>query len=484
MPPRVFPGGLFARRSPSVRWLIGAIAITILVIVSASVTDAGRSALGWAGVDRANRPNVLVIVADDMRADSMWVMPTVNHLAERGITFTRAYATTPLCCPSRASILTGLYARHHGVMRNSPPDGGVEAFDDRSTLATWLQAAGVRTGMIGRYLNRYRDTLDIPPGWDDWFGIWDLGDQYYKYRVNDNGERLYFSTAPDDYSTRVIGREAIQFLEQHRDRPFMLMLNPRTPHEPATEDFLDVGDFKDRDIPLPPSYDEEDVSDKPRWIQRLPRLTADGREEIEEFRRRQLGSLVSLDRAIASVVEALRADGRLDHTWIIFTSDNGLMLGEHRIGITKSCPHEECARIPLVVIPPGGLSPPRVDDRLVANIDFAPTIAAIQGAEPATPVDGLDMRPLLSGEATEWRDALILEHPLKNDEDMRFFAVVTPDRKYVRYLNEEDEELYDIVADPYELTNLAADPGWAAEKARLSAQLDALLGDDGVARGP
>jgi len=484
LPRRALPGGPFARRTRSARWLLGAVAITILVIVSASVTDAGRSALGWAGVDRPNRPNVLVIVADDMRADSMSAMPTVNRLAERGITFTRAYATTPLCCPSRASILTGLYARHHGVMRNSPPSGGVEAFDDRSTVATWLQAAGVRTGMIGRYLTQYRDTLDVPPGWDHWFGIWDLGDQYYKYRVNDNGERRFFGAAPDDYSTRVIGREAIKFLEQDRARPFMLMLNPRTPHEPATEDYLDVGDFKDRELPLPPSYDEADVSDKPGWIQRLPRLTPDAREEIEDFRRRQLGSLVSLDRAIASVVEALRADGRLDDTWIIFTSDNGLMLGEHRIGVTKSCAHEECTRIPLVVVPPAGLAAARVEDRLVANIDFAPTIAGIQGTEAATPVDGRDMRPLLNGEATEWRDGLILEHPLKNEEDMRFFAVVTADRKYVRYLNEEDEELYDLLADPYELSNLAADPGWSAEKARLSARLDALLGDDAATAAP
>ena len=158
------------------RWLVGLLALTLVI----SATVAGRAASqALRSAPDAGRANVVLIVADDMRADSLWVMPTVLALAERGVSFSKAYVTTPLCCPSRASILTGLYARHHGVMRNSPPNGGVEAFDDRSTLATWLQGAGVRIGQVGRYLNGYR-SMDIPPGWDFWFGVWDQGDQYYK----------------------------------------------------------------------------------------------------------------------------------------------------------------------------------------------------------------------------------------------------------------------------------------------------------------
>ena len=132
------------------------------------------SAPGSVSVDQAG-PNVLLVVADDMRPDSLDAMPTVRELAGRGVTFTHSFVTTPVCCPSRASIMTGLYARHHGVLTNGPPLGGAERFDDRSTVATWLQATGVRTGLVGRYLNGYT-SLAVPPGWDTWFAIWQSDD--------------------------------------------------------------------------------------------------------------------------------------------------------------------------------------------------------------------------------------------------------------------------------------------------------------------
>ncbi|MDP8923041.1 MAG: sulfatase-like hydrolase/transferase, partial [Chloroflexota bacterium] len=302
------------------------LAAAVVALLVAALVPAVQSQVRTVGAD-----NVILIVPDDMRFDELAAMPELERLAERGIAFPRAFATTPLCCPSRASILTGRYARNHGVLRNSPPNGGFEAFDDRSTLATWLRAAGVRTGLVGRYLTGYEDTLYIPPGWDNWFGMWDADDGYWRYRVNHNGERKFFGTGEDEYSTRVFTREALRFLAEDTTRPFFLHVTPRAPHGPAREDVLDAGLFKDRELPLPPAYDEADVDDKPTWVRELPRLDEEAHEKLENFRRRTRGTLVSLDRGIAAIVEALRADGRLDRTWIMFMSDNGFMLGEHRI---------------------------------------------------------------------------------------------------------------------------------------------------------
>jgi len=423
------------------------------------------------------RPNVVFVIADDMRADSLWVMQSLNRLAQRGVTFSRFYDTTPACCPSRASIMTGLYARNHGVLTNVPPLGSVERFDDHSTLATWLQSTGVRTALIGRYLNGYF-SLYTPPGWDFWFAIWQSGEEYsnyFRYRASDNGVQRYFASQPREYSTRVIGQQALKFLADEKTRPFMLMLPVRAPHGPATPDPQDSGAFKSLVLPLPPSYDEEDVSDKPGSTRDIPRLSRDQKEKIEVFRREQLETLLSVDRMLESIVEALRADGRLGNTWFIVTSDNGLMLGEHRWQVHKACAYEECVRVPLVIVPPSGVNQPQTVEHLVANIDLAPTVAEIMDAPVPTPVDGRSLVPLLKGRADNWRDALVLE-VWENSRGDSFRAIRTDTRKYVRY-DDGEQELYDETADPYEMENQANQPYWAEERTRLARRLEGLLAD-------
>ena len=455
------------------RPLIGAIVLALAIAVAGALLWRSYSAA------QTGRANVLLVVADDMRFDSLWVMESLNGLAQRGVTFTNAYVTTPLCCPSRASILTGLYARHHGVLENEPPMGGFERFDDRSTLATWLQSSGVRTGLVGRYLNGYESTY-TPPGWDFWFGLYQSAN-YNDYHAADNGVRRSFGSSPRFYSTTVLGEQAKRFLAEEVDRPFMLLVTPRAPHAPATPAQGDGGRFRRVELALPPSFNEPDMSDKPPGTRETKLLSADVLKELETLRRRQLESLLSLDRVIDDLVETLRADGRLERTWIIFSSDNGLALGEHRIGAAgrKSCPYEECIRVPLVVIPPGGLAEPRTDDRLVANIDLAPTIAAIMGVEPNSPVDGRSFLPLLADPAAPWREGLVFE---QWDEEGRqlFVGVRTADRKYTRYPSGNDE-LYNETADPYELESLDRDPAWAPEKDRLGALLNKLLDDPSTA---
>ena len=464
-------------RSPMSRraWalLLAAAFIAAATLLAAGAARAGSTALQPAD---AGRPNVVLIVADDMRVDGLQAMPALGRLAERGVTFTNAFATTPLCCPSRASILTGRYARHHGVQSNLPPNGGVGRFDDRSTLATWLQASGVRTGLVGRYLNGYR-SRKVPPGWDHWFALQQGDDDvnlYYRYEVNHNGADESYGSQSEDYSTRVLGRRAVRFVEAEPARPFMLLFAPRAPHGPATPDPNDAGAFKDLELAPAPSYDEEDLSDKAGPVRALGRLSARDHERMATLRRRQFETLLGLDRAIEQLVETLRAGGRLDRTWIIFTSDNGLTLGEHRLTLDKACPYEECARVPLVVVPPGGLDGPRTDDRLVANVDLAPTIAQIMGVAPEPPTDGQSLLPLIEDPAAPWRDALTLEAWSDRAGNRGFTAIRTADRKYVRHEG-GDEELYDLAADPHELQSLAADPTRAAERTDLATRLDSLL---------
>jgi arylsulfatase A-like enzyme len=274
----------------------------------------------------------------------------------------------------------------------------------------------------------------------------------------------------------VFSQQARKFLAAEQDRPFMLHLTPRTPHGPATPDRRDAGTFKSVDLPISPALNEPDVSDKPKAIRERDPLEEKELEQLNRFRRLQLDSLLGLDRAILEIVEALRADGRLDRTWIIFTSDNGLALGEHRIGSEKSCPYEECVHVPFVVIPPAGQVVQPVDSRLVANIDLAPTIAQILGVEPPSPLDGRSLLPLFGDQPPAWRDGLLLEMAQGDDDGPSFEAIRSEDWKYVRHASAE-EELYDLSTDPYELENLAGVPAHSAEKARLAARLTQLLAE-------
>ena len=185
-----------------------------------------------------------------------------------------------------------------------------------------------------------------------------------------------------------------------------------------------------------------------------------------------LEALLSLDRLVDTLVETLRSDGRLAQTWIIYTSDNGIALGEHRRAVGKSCPYEECVRVPLVIVPPGGVAAPRVDDHLVGNIDIAPTIADILGARPDFPLDGQSLVPIVEQPTASWRDAVVIEIAKEDKEEQsyQFSGVVTGNTKYVRYPSGE-EELYDLNVDPYELNNVASNPSYAVDKARLYQRL-------------
>lgn len=461
----------------------------------------------------ASPPNIVFILTDDLDARSVACMPNVQRLlAEQGATFTNFFITTPLCCPSRSSILRGQYAHNHGVLSNSGPEGGFPTFyrlgDERSTVATWLDDSGYRTGLIGKYLNRYPKSATpnhVPPGWDDWHafvastGDDETGSYYTGYTMNENGTLVSYGHDPEDYSTDVLRDKARSFIEDSAaaDQPFFLYLAPYAPHGPSTPAPRHTNDFLSEQAPRVPSFDEADISDKPAWVRSFPELSPNQIALIDERYRRRLRSLLAVDEMVASLIQTLEATGTLDNTYIVFASDNGFHLGEHRLPVGKSTPYDESVRVPLIVRGPAVPAGVEVD-QFALNIDLAPTFAELAAAQAAAFVDGRSIVPLLGGpDPSEWRQGFLIEHFVRSDFEAvatpvtsvtepegaletgispvdapHYSAVRTPQYLYVEY-GDGERELYDLQTDPYALQNLAAtaDPTLLAG---LSASLAAL----------
>lgn len=468
------------------RWLLAIQAGVLASLIF--VSDAGRPAtcvvpgqaadLGIAAAPGS--PNVVLINSDDQRWDTIRYMPRVRRLlAAHGVRFTNAFVTTPVCCPSRASLLTGRYAHHTGVLDNIGPDGGVAAFDDRSTIATWLDDAGYETALVGKYLNGYGAThrCDIPPGWDRWHAITIApSEHYYDVTINRNGQIATYGDAPADYQTRLLRRIASDFLRTARE-PFFLYLAPSAPHAPAIAAPRDVGAFEGVAPWRPASYDEARAQDKP-WRDHVPRMRHGLRAWIDTTRQRMLETIRSLDREIGRLVALLRATGRLDRTVIVFTSDNGFLWGEHRL-VSKVWPYEESIRVPLVVRVPWSTEP-RVEDRPALNIDLAPTLTHLAGASATAPVDGRSLVPLLRGGDDEpWRHRFLVEWLGRDLTSTGIgpppYSAIRSDRfLYVEYDNGW-RELYDLEADPLQMRNLSDDPSMASVERRLRERLISMM---------
>jgi len=402
-------------------------------------------------------PSIVFILTDDQRWDSLDGMPIVRRqLAARGVTFANAFASNPLCCPSRASILTGQYSHSTGVWQNKGRYGGFRAFrQDGSTIATWLRGRGYHTALFGKYLNRYRGTY-VPPGWERWeaiAGAVDPYDLYYRYTLNIDGRLVKHGNAPEDYSTNVLADDAVEFIRETPGSLFVYFA-PFAPHSPARPAPEDRDEIPALEPFRPPGFDEPDVSDKPDWVRNLPRIDADRRAKIDEQRRRAYAALRSVDRAVGRIVDALAETGRLRNTLIVFTSDNGFLFGEHRF-VNKAVPYEESIRVPLVVRYDRVIREPRIDPRLVVNVDFAPTFADFAGVS-APGAEGMSFLPLLTGAGTTWRSDFLVEH--MNLLRVPSLCGVRSERfMYVHYATGE-EELYDLENDPYQLENAVHDP--------------------------
>jgi N-acetylglucosamine-6-sulfatase len=433
----------------------------------------------WPGVGQSQtaRPDIVLIVTDDQAAHTMQYMPFTQALiGSRGVRFGQAFATTPTCSPSRSSIFTGKYSHNHGVIGNSAPTGGVTVFNDTSTLATWLQASGYRTGLFGKYLNEYGliTPAYVPPGWSDWHAtIVPLGGEaFVNYYLAENGSKVFYGTGDANYVTNVLMNKAAHYIESTPvGQPLFVYIAPPSPHKPSTPARTDRGKFADLPAPRPPSHNEADVSDKPLWVRQLPLMSSTQIATIDKVFRKHIECLQSIDRGVQSIVDALERTGRLENAVIIYTSDHGYMFGEHRY-TKKHAVYEEAARVPLWVRAPGVT--PRDDNSLVANIDLAPTIMDLAGQSIPSTVDGKSLVPLLKNTLTSWRNELLLEFVSTDYGAKRLFhAARTTRYVYAEYLN-GDRELYDLLLDPYQLTNVAYDQRYEAVTADMRVKLTRL----------
>jgi len=451
------------------------------------------------------RPNILFILTDDQRWDATGgthgvdgaadVMPrTRAELAGSGVELANAFVTTPLCCPSRASILTGSYAHRTGVYKNSGAHGGADDFADAESLAVWLEDAGYRTSLIGKYLNGYQQLWQrnteppyVPTGWSEWQGFRRVN--YFDWQVVQPGPGGVYEiqeggNGPEDYLTDVMRERAKSFISRSvaAGQPFFLYLSFKAPHLPQTPAPRHEGMFQGIAPWRPPSWNEADVSDKPLWVQALAPQDA---AELDQIRIDQLEMLQAVDEAIGGnpaygivgIMEHLRSLGVADDTLVVYLSDNGWYWGEHRLR-AKNNPYEEAIRTPMLVRYPKLAPLARSDDRFALNIDLAPTFAELAGVGVPIAHDGASLVRLLDGTAPAWRADFLAEgwpgsHPwaLVRDAQWKYTELPTIPGSADGGI---ERELYDLAADPYELQNLAGDPAHATRLATMAARLREL----------
>lgn len=452
------------------------VAAALLLVLGAAGAAAAAPARKRAP-DR--RLNVVLILSDDERWDGTPVMKNVkNLLVDHGVDFTNAHVTTSMCGPSRASILTGQYAHHTGVLENFGPHA-YPAFDEqRADLPVWLHRAGYQTALVGKYVNGYTGVAGrhmIPPGWDDWQVMDSIPmEAYYNYTINDNGRHERYGNKPPDYSTTVLTRKAVQFIRGAR-RPFFLYFAPVAPHLPAIPAKRDRGKLENIAPIHSPAFNQKNIRKEPWRFWHKGLLSAAAQLYINHVRIRQEESLLALDRSVRSVVQALKARGELNRTVILYTSDNGFLWGEHRLG-GKVWPYEESTHVPMIVRTPWTTTAQR-NNRPVLNIDLASTISALAGVRPGLPQDGRSFVPLLRGRRTPWRQAFLVEYLgkdlLRSGGPPPYVAVQTRRQLYVEFKNGW-RELYNLRKDPWELHNTAGDPGTKPLQAALSRELHRL----------
>jgi N-acetylglucosamine-6-sulfatase len=499
-------------------------------------------------------PNIIFFLTDDQTFQELATMPQTNQLlTNAGVQFTRAYDSYPLCCPSRATFLTGQYMHNHGVRGNTFPAGGAEHFhdlgEDAQDLPVRLKAAGYYTAHIGKYLNGYGggDACGpgdpfVPPGWDDWHAKMAATNgacsenNYYQYSLYEkNGpadptpEVVDYGSDTTDYQTDVYRDKALTILDARLPSTTPLYMEvdfgaPHGPFEPAPRHKFTLSSAP---LPALPGFNEKNISDKPSWLRLKARhrLTASEKANINTRRRRRMEMLLSVDEAIAAIVNNVSSQGELANTYFVFTSDNGFFNGEHRIGSGKYLPYEPSSHVPLVIRGPG--IPTGQSAELVDNADYMPTVLQIAGAtaSPTAPVDGRSMLPYATNPVARSTRPILLEGdvgpglgPGQNDPDLSavhhrlngaskaarlglnklqgvsnldeepgfvHFAVNgnidvpafkgIRTNRYAYYIYATgDQELYDMPKDPGQLNNVAFDPRYKKVRNKLYRKLFTL----------
>lgn len=472
------------------------------LIVSGSLPGAAVPAAA-----AAQQPNVVVLMTDDQTVADLRGMPRTRRLiARRGVRFRNSFVSYPVCCPSRATYLSGQYPHNHGVLGLYPPTGGYINFDKDNSLPVWMTAAGYHSAHIGKYLNGYgtQTPADVPPGWSEWYGAVDPTTyRMWGYTLNENGlMRTYgspFVQDPSLYQTDVYRDKAVDFINRRSGKnPFFLSVGFLAPHH---EEFgirsvtgrsvrpapRHVNARAGAPLPFPPSFDEVDLRDKPLFQRRRsPRLTPEVVVQMTANYRARQESLIAVDEAVRSIVGALKDNGVLDNTYIILTSDNGFLQGEHRVPSGKLLPYDPSTRVPLVISGPG-IPRSKATSELVTNEDLAPTILDLAGGRAGKAVDGRSLLPFaedpkrLTGRLllneTGGMKAVMVEEDAGPVPQLRrvltYKAVRTYRYQYIRYRN-GDRELYDLELDPDQLHSRHNDPRYRRTRFALFRELRRL----------
>ena len=466
----------------------------VLLISATSCAPATPSA------PRPEHPNIIFILTDDMAAtDLAYMQRTIKLIQNQGISFDKFFVSISLCCPSRTSILRGQYAQNTKVSDNALPYGGFDRVYalglEKSMLPDWLKQAGYRTALFGKYLNFYPGLAGktyIPPGWDVWASPVD-GFPYteFNYTLNENGKLVKYGSTPQDYGTDVYSSLALAFIKDSlsRNQPFFAYIATYAPHHPYTPAPRHAGMYSTLSLPKPPSFNQANLSgEKGTFLWKFP-LTDKQINDLQTDYRLRIESLQAVDEMVGKIVDTLSAVGKLNDTYIIFTSDNGYHLGQHRLPAGKNTPYEEDILVPFLVSGPE-VRPGTHVKELTGNIDIAPTIAELAGASAPSFVDGRSLVPFLFGQSvSQWRQAYLLQRALippgEKDNDsvdeseessepsglieptdspydnvpMAYDGLRTQRYTYLEFYNGV-VQIFDLSKDPYELNNFVktADP--------------------------
>jgi len=413
------------------------------------------------------KKNIIFILSDDHRYDAMSFMnfnsflktPNMDKMATEGVHFKNAFVSTSLCSPSRASILTGMYAHQHGVVDNMSP-----VPENLTYFPQYLQQLGYETAFIGKWhMGEVQGDASPRKGFDKWISFKGQG-EYYDPELNIDGKTV----KKKGYITDILTDYAIKWMDENRDKPFFLYLSHKAVHalfKPAPED---KGKFENEKVPHPASMANtpENYKNKPRWVkeQRNSWHGVDymyyGEYDFDSFYKRYCETLLSLDRNIGRILDFTEKKGIANSTIIFYMGDNGFMFGEHGL-IDKRQMYEESIRVPLLAYSPENIKP-AVVDQMVLNIDIAPTVLDIAGMkEKPKQMIGLSFYPLMKGEKTDWRKEFYYEYYWERafPQTPTTFGVRTDKYKYIFYHGIWDiNELYDLENDPHEMDNLINDP--------------------------
>ncbi len=467
----------------SLRMLAGGVfLIALLAACSSAGTTIGGP--GWVGsaprprpASPANQPNIVFVLTDDLSWNLVKYMPHVLAMEHHGVTFRRYFVTDSLCCPSRTSIMTGELPHNDGVFGNTGSDGGFNAFlshgDQTHTFATALQSRGYLTGMFGKFLNLYNPASSyagqspyVPPGWSAWAAADKHGYDEYGYRLAVGRRLASYGSDPQDYLTSVLSAKAGQFIKASATahRPFLAEISTFAPHSPFVPAPVDASKFPGLQAPRSPAYGHP-VVNSPRWLAKIPPLTPRNNAKASRAFQLRVQDVQSVDRMIGRLEAEVAHLGIGKNTYFVFSSDNGLHLGEHDLRQGKETAFDTDIRVPLVVTGPQ-VPPGTTNDQLTENIDLAPTFESLAGASAPSTVDGHSLvAQLHGGRPPGWRTAVLVEHHGPNlskaDPDHAgpnsgnppsYEAIRTANATYVEYANGE-REYYDLARDPFELDN-------------------------------